>query len=133
MARSGADALHHRHVKLLEGGNLPLQPVFRSVLVAGLGGPLTPVAAAAPGDDRPGDDDATDDTDAATDPDRPVEIAYFDRGPVDSAKLVIGGHWSAYWYNGHIYGSEIGRGLDVLDLARRARELEREGYGAVAA
>jgi hypothetical protein len=51
-----------------------------------------------------------------TNPGHPVEIAYFDRGPLDSAKLLFGGQWSAYWYNGHLYGSEINRGLDVLDL-----------------
>jgi hypothetical protein len=51
-----------------------------------------------------------------TDPAKPVEIAYFDRGPVDPAKLTLGGFWSAYWYNGQIYGSEIGRGFDVLRL-----------------
>ena len=50
-----------------------------------------------------------------TDPAGAVEIAYFDRGPVVDS-LIIGGHWSAYWYNGHIYGSEIVRGLDVLKL-----------------
>jgi hypothetical protein len=50
-----------------------------------------------------------------TDPKSPVEIAYFDRGP-QSEKLALGGHWSAYWYNGHIYASEITRGLDVLTL-----------------
>jgi hypothetical protein len=51
-----------------------------------------------------------------TDPRNPVEIAYFDRGPVDSTKLVLSGFWSAYWYNGRIYASEIGRGLDVFEL-----------------
>jgi hypothetical protein len=51
-----------------------------------------------------------------TDPLRPVEIAYFDRGPMDTTRLVSAGHWSAYWYNGHIYGSEISRGLDILEL-----------------
>jgi hypothetical protein len=51
-----------------------------------------------------------------TDPAHPKEIAYFDRGPMDASKLVLGGYWSAYWYNGHIYGSEIGRGLDVFQL-----------------
>ena len=50
-----------------------------------------------------------------TDPEHPYEIAYFDRGPMDTT-LVLGGHWSAYWYNGHIYASEIGRGLDVFAL-----------------
>jgi hypothetical protein len=51
-----------------------------------------------------------------TDPDHPKEIAYFDRGPLDSTKMILGGEWSAYWYNGHIYGSEIARGLDIFDL-----------------
>ncbi len=51
-----------------------------------------------------------------TDADRPVEIAYFDRGPVDPKMLILGGDWSAYWYNGHIYASEIARGLDIFEL-----------------
>lgn len=50
-----------------------------------------------------------------TDPEAPYEIAYFDRGPV-ADELVLGGFWSAYWYNGLIYGSEIARGLDVFRL-----------------
>jgi len=52
-----------------------------------------------------------------TDADHPVEIAYFDRGPIDPHMLVLGGEWSAYWYNGHIYASEIARGLDILELS----------------
>ncbi len=51
-----------------------------------------------------------------TDPEHPTEIAYFDRGPMDSTKLVRAGSWSAYWYNGYIYSSEISRGLDVFEL-----------------
>ncbi len=51
-----------------------------------------------------------------TDAEHPVEIAYFDRGPIDPKMLVLGGHWSAYWYNGHIYASEIARGLDIFEL-----------------
>ena len=51
-----------------------------------------------------------------TDPAHPFEIAYFDRGPIDPKLLVLGGDWSAYWYNGYIYGSEIARGLDVFEL-----------------
>ena len=47
----------------------------------------------------------------------PVEIAYFDRGPMDAEELVMGGYWSTYWYRGHIYGTEIARGLDVFALA----------------
>jgi hypothetical protein len=51
-----------------------------------------------------------------TDAAHPREIAYFDRGPNDSTKLVLGGYWSTYWYNGVIVGSEILRGLDVFEL-----------------
>lgn len=51
-----------------------------------------------------------------TDPSNPVEIAYFDRGPMDATKMVMAGSWSVYWYNGHIYSSEIARGLDVFEL-----------------
>ena len=51
-----------------------------------------------------------------TDAEHPVEIGYFDRGPIMPDLLVLGGDWSAYWYNGHIYGSEIARGLDVFEL-----------------
>lgn len=51
-----------------------------------------------------------------TDASHPVEIAYFDRGPIDPKMLVLGGSWSAYWYNGHIYSSEIARGLDIFEL-----------------
>jgi hypothetical protein len=51
-----------------------------------------------------------------TDPANPKEIAYFDRGPVDSTRMGSGGSWSAYWYNGAIVSSEISRGLDVAEL-----------------
>jgi hypothetical protein len=51
-----------------------------------------------------------------TNAEHPVEIAYFDRGPIYPNILVLGGHWSAYWYNGQIYASEIARGLDVFEL-----------------
>ncbi len=51
-----------------------------------------------------------------TDAKNPFEIAYFDRGPIDPNMVIMGGEWSAYWYNGHIYGSEIARGLDVFEL-----------------
>ena len=51
-----------------------------------------------------------------TDSANPVEIAYFDRGPVDKDQLITGGHWSAYWYNGRIYATEITRGIDVFEL-----------------
>jgi hypothetical protein len=56
----------------------------------------------------------------------PQEIAYFDRGPVDSTKLVGAGSWSAYWYNGYIVSSEIGRGLDVFELTPNALLTQNE-------
>jgi hypothetical protein len=51
-----------------------------------------------------------------TDSANPVEIAYYDRGPLSATELYTGGYWSAYWYNGYIYGSEISRGFDVFRL-----------------
>jgi hypothetical protein len=51
-----------------------------------------------------------------TDPAHPKEIAYFDRGPIDESRVVLGGYWSTYWYNGHIFGTEIIRGLDIFAL-----------------
>tara|TARA_R110002167_G_scaffold80007_2_gene220192 strand:+ start:78 stop:662 length:585 start_codon:yes stop_codon:yes gene_type:complete len=52
-----------------------------------------------------------------TDSSNPVEIAFFDRGPVDEKELILGGYWSAYWYAGRVFGTEIARGLDVLSLS----------------
>ena len=51
-----------------------------------------------------------------TDPSNPKEIAFHDRGPVDSTRMGNGGTWSVYWYNGAMYSSEISRGLDVFEL-----------------
>ncbi|MEP0545330.1 MAG: hypothetical protein ABJF88_00195 [Rhodothermales bacterium] len=51
-----------------------------------------------------------------TDPANPQEIAYFDRGPMNAKRMVMAGYWSVYWYNGYLYASEIGRGLDVFKL-----------------
>jgi hypothetical protein len=51
-----------------------------------------------------------------TDPDHVREIAHFDRGPLSGERLVLSGQWSTYWHNGRIYGSEIARGLDILEL-----------------
>jgi hypothetical protein len=51
-----------------------------------------------------------------TDAKHPKEIAFFDRGPIDSTRMVMGGSWSAYWYNGYIVSSEIRRGLDIFEL-----------------
>jgi hypothetical protein len=51
-----------------------------------------------------------------TDPAKPVEIGFFDRGPVSGEKMLMGGSWGAYWYNGFVISSEIARGLDLLRL-----------------
>jgi len=61
-----------------------------------------------------------------TDAAHPKEIAYFDRGPIDPKMLILGGDWSAYWYNGHIYASEIARGLDILELSPSALLTQNE-------
>ena len=51
-----------------------------------------------------------------TDSSNPIEIAYFDRGPILEDELITGGYWSVYYYEGTIYGTEITRGLDVFKL-----------------
>jgi hypothetical protein len=61
-----------------------------------------------------------------TDVKHPKEIAYFDRGPVSAERLVSGGSWSAYWYNGLIVSSEIARGLDIYELVPNANITENE-------
>ena len=68
-----------------------------------------------------------------TDSVNPVEIAYFDRGPIHEEILVMGGYWSTYWYNGKIYGTEIARGLDVLELEASEYLTENEIAAAVIA
>jgi hypothetical protein len=61
-----------------------------------------------------------------TDPQHPHELAFFDRGPNDATRLVTGGFWSAYWYNGEIIGSEIQRGLDIFELQPSAAISQNE-------
>ncbi|HJP86574.1 MAG TPA: hypothetical protein VJ852_11320 [Gemmatimonadaceae bacterium] len=61
-----------------------------------------------------------------TDPKNPREIAYFDRGPMDSTRMVGAGSWSAYWYNGNIVSSEIARGLDIFQLQPSAYLTQNE-------
>lgn len=68
-------------------------------------------------------------TDSAT----PKEIAYFDRGPIDMKQMVLGGYWSVYWYKGHIYGTEITRGIDVFTLKPSEHLTEAEIAAAGAA
>jgi uncharacterized protein (DUF305 family) len=68
-----------------------------------------------------------------TDSANPVEIAYFDRGPIHEEHLILGGFWSTYWYNGKIYGTEISRGLDVLALVPSEYLTKNEVAAAVIA
>ncbi|MBM0258059.1 LVIVD repeat-containing protein [Micromonospora sp. 4G55] len=51
-----------------------------------------------------------------TDSTKPKEIAFWERGPLSDTQLILGGAWSTYYYNGHIYSSDIQKGLDVLEL-----------------
>jgi hypothetical protein len=70
-----------------------------------------------------------------SDPDKPTELAYYDRGSIDplpgadipvaaaatgggrgGARSTVGGSWGAYYYNGRVYSSEIDRGFDIYDL-----------------
>lgn len=68
-----------------------------------------------------------------TDSANPKEIAFFDRGPIDDKQMVVGGYWSTYWYNGHIYGTEITRGIDVFALQPSEHLTEAEIAAAKAA
>jgi hypothetical protein len=61
-----------------------------------------------------------------TDPANPVEIGYWDRGPISGTSLVLGGLWSSYWYNGAVYGSEIARGFDSYRLLASDQLSENE-------
>jgi hypothetical protein len=68
-----------------------------------------------------------------TDAKNPKEIAYFDRGAIDKDQLVTGGYWSAYWYKGRIYATEIVRGVDVFALNPSAFLTKEEIAAAEAA
>jgi hypothetical protein len=61
-----------------------------------------------------------------TDSAHPVEIGFYDRGPISASALVLGGLWSTYWYNGETYGSEIARGFDVFGLSPTGEMSENE-------
>ena len=61
-----------------------------------------------------------------TNPKRPKEIAFFDRGPIDPTRIESGGYWSTYWYNGYLVGSEMARGLDIFELTPSAFISENE-------
>lgn len=51
-----------------------------------------------------------------TNPRKPRELAHFDRGAISDSRLVVGGSWSSYWYNGFVYSSDITRGLEVFKV-----------------
>ncbi len=65
---------------------------------------------------------------------KPRELAYFDRGAISNSQLVLGGSWSSYWYNGHIYSSDITRGLEVFRLdtpwAKQAAKVRQDVFNA---
>jgi uncharacterized protein (DUF305 family) len=61
-----------------------------------------------------------------TDSANPVEIAFFDRGPLSPDEMIMAGYWSSYWHNGHIYGAEIARGIDVLRLTASEHMTQNE-------
>jgi hypothetical protein len=60
-----------------------------------------------------------------TDSTSPKEIAYFERGPLATDALSVGGSWSAYYYNGYIYSNDIVKGLDVLKLSDKRTDPAR--------
>ncbi|WP_372734561.1 LVIVD repeat-containing protein [Nocardioides sp.] len=51
-----------------------------------------------------------------TDSANPVQIAYYDNPAISETELILGGVWSAYWYNGYVYASDITRGFGVYKL-----------------
>jgi len=48
---------------------------------------------------------------------RPREVGFFDRGPLSDQRLILGGSWSSYYYNGFIYSNDIQQGLDVMKFS----------------
>ena len=65
-----------------------------------------------------------------TDPKSPEELGWFDRGPLNADKLVLGGSWSAYYYDGYIYSNDIQKGLDVLEIRDpRVAQAKSSAYG----
>ena len=50
---------------------------------------------------------------------KPKEIAWFDRGAVSDTELILGGSWSAYYYNGYVYSNDIQKGFDVIKVTDR--------------
>jgi hypothetical protein len=59
-----------------------------------------------------------------TDSKHPKEIAWFDRGPLSAERLILGGSWSAYYYNGYVYSNDIQKGFDVFEVTDPAAKSE---------
>ncbi|QZY29476.1 LVIVD repeat-containing protein [Nocardioides coralli] len=55
-----------------------------------------------------------------TDSANPRELAWFDRGPLSDTQLMVGGSWSAYYYNGYVYSNDIQQGFDVLRITEKS-------------
>jgi hypothetical protein len=59
-----------------------------------------------------------------SDPENPEEIAFADPAPLIDPNppvgIELGGDWSTYWYDGHIYESDITRGLIIWRLMDEA-------------
>jgi len=65
-----------------------------------------------------------------TDSENPRELAWFDRGELATDRLVLGGSWSAYYYNGHVFSNDIQKGFDVLRInSRVVQKASRYRYG----
>ena len=69
-----------------------------------------------------------------TNPRKPKELAHFDRGAISDERLVVGGSWSSYWYNGYIYSSDLVRGLEVFKVkapwAKKASKVKQSVFNA---
>jgi hypothetical protein len=65
-----------------------------------------------------------------SDADRPRELGWFDRGALSSTELIVGGSWSAYYYDGFIFSNDIQKGLDVLEIRGGATNGKGTRYGA---
>ena len=46
---------------------------------------------------------------------QPKKIGFIERGPAADPNT-SGGSWSAYYYNGYIYSSDLGKGFDVISI-----------------
>jgi hypothetical protein len=50
-----------------------------------------------------------------TDSSKPKKIGFIERGPAADPDTG-GGSWSAYYYNGYIFSSDLGKGFDVISI-----------------